>query len=145
MASRREQILNAVLARLETIAGPRVARNLAEPAEIPAGGLVVLYDGSPGEPEVVLGNLAWSYQHEAEIAVAVPPGGQASRDAALDALCEAIGAAINGGERTLGGLAEWIEASAPETDIEAAPGSAPFADAVVPVTILYTVADPLGS
>jgi hypothetical protein len=46
----RELALQALLARLQTVGSPEVARNEVLPAKLPAGGLVILRDGDPGEP-----------------------------------------------------------------------------------------------
>jgi hypothetical protein len=50
----REAILQALFARLQTIADATVLRNEALPERIPDGGLIILRDGDPGEPETLL-------------------------------------------------------------------------------------------
>ena len=54
MPSTREQVLSALFDRLQLIAGGTVKRNEALPSSVPAGGLVILRDGDPGEPDVTL-------------------------------------------------------------------------------------------
>ena len=76
-------------------------------------GVIILRDGDPGEPAVLLSPPEYVYEHRAELEVAMAGGTSAARDAAFDALLQAIGAAI-AADRTLGGLCDWVEAEAPE-------------------------------
>ena len=55
--SKREDVLTALFAALAGVGGATVARNLALPTRIPAAGLVIMRDGTPGEPEVSLSPL----------------------------------------------------------------------------------------
>jgi hypothetical protein len=50
-ASKAEQVLEALKALLETVPSAVVARNRMLPETIPDGGLIILRDGNPGEPE----------------------------------------------------------------------------------------------
>ena len=86
MPSTREQVLSALFDRLQLIAGGTVKRNEALPASVPAGGLVILRDGDPGEPDVTLNPRTEFYSHRAEIEAFVtqPVGG--GGEGALDAL-----------------------------------------------------------
>ncbi|MBO6773887.1 MAG: hypothetical protein JJ898_21450, partial [Thalassospira sp.] len=59
--SKTEQIFGVLMARLETITGATVERNSAVPEKIPAGGLLILRDGTPGEPEQSLGGFGSAY------------------------------------------------------------------------------------
>jgi len=52
MASHREQVLAALFARLQGVPDATVRRNEALPVSVPAGGLIILRDGDPGEPDV---------------------------------------------------------------------------------------------
>jgi hypothetical protein len=54
-ASKAEQVLDALRALLETVPGATIDRNSVLPEKIPDGGLVILRDGDPGEPEQALG------------------------------------------------------------------------------------------
>ena len=65
--SLREQILAALFGRLKMIAGAAVRRNEALPQTVPAGGLVILRDGDPGEPDVTLDLRTEFYSHRAEV------------------------------------------------------------------------------
>jgi hypothetical protein len=60
---------------------------------VPAGGLIIVRDGDPDEPEQALGGFANAYcQHAVEIEVDVEEGDAAVRDAAFDDLLQQIGA-----------------------------------------------------
>lgn len=52
---------------------------------------MILRDGEPGEPEVMLSPLVYHYQHRAEIEAVVQG---ADREAAFDTLIASIGAAL---------------------------------------------------
>ena len=118
-ASKAEQVLEAIKALLETVPGAVVERNSVLPEKIPAGGLIILRDGDPGEPEQALGGFGNAYyQHAVEIEVYVEEGDAAARDAAFDDLLQQIGAALDA-DPTLGGLAFGLTYGRPETSIEA--------------------------
>jgi hypothetical protein len=53
--SKAEQILDALKALFETLPDAVVERNSVLPEKIPDGGLIILRDGDPGEPEQALG------------------------------------------------------------------------------------------
>jgi hypothetical protein len=143
MTSAREATLEALLARLQTVDGPEVARNEVLPAKIPPDGLLILRDGNPGEPEVTLNPLSYLWQHRAELEVVVEGAIPAERDATLDALLVAIGDTLSS-DPTLDGAVEWSEAGAPRTEDLAVEGAAALKGAVVPVTLVYTSTQPLG-
>ena len=64
MSSKRETILAALHARLQTLAPP-VLRGDVLPERIPATGLIILRDGKPGDPEVTLSPMTYFYEHRA--------------------------------------------------------------------------------
>jgi hypothetical protein len=138
--SPRETILEALGLVLIGIPGARVLRNEPLPGRIPAGGMVILRDGDPGQPEVTLSPLRYHYEHRAQIDVLVQKA--SGRDAAFDALCAAIGARI-AADRTLGGLCDWCEAEAPEPVEITAEGGEPIKAATVAVILTYSTANPL--
>lgn len=139
MPTTRETILAGLYTRLVTMPAT-VLRGDVLPERVPAVGLLILRDGDPGEPESTLSPLTYHYQHRAEIEVVVQGAG---RDAAFDMLCASIGAAI-AGDRTLGGLCDWIEAEAPQPADLPVEGAASLKAAVIPVVLHYSTADPLG-
>jgi hypothetical protein len=141
--SKREQVIEAVVALIDAaLPAAKVERNAAKPERIPPGGLAIVRDGDPGEPDVLLSPLTYLYTHRVPIEIAARESGPQSREQVLDAMLAAIGAAV-AADRTLGGLCDFIEAEAPATaDIEAA-GALPgrWADAAIVAT--YGTSDPL--
>jgi hypothetical protein len=118
-ASRAEQVLEALKALLDTVPDAIVERNSVLPEKIPHGGLIILRDGDPGEPEQALGGFGGTYyQHAVDIEVYVDEGDAAARDAAFDALLQEIGAAFES-HPTLGGLAFGLTYGRPEISVQA--------------------------
>lgn len=139
MPSKRETILAALHARLQTLAAP-VLRGDVLPERIPATGLIILRDGKPGEPEVSLSPVIYFYEHRAELEVVIQGG--TGRDALFDALAASIGAVL-ATDRTLGGLCDWVEAEAPEPVDLPIEGAASLKAAVITVVLHYATSDPL--
>src|SRR5690554_459551 len=90
-----EQRLKALYSAINTAkpAGATVLRNAILPARIPAGGLIIVRDGTPGEPEVLMSPPLYYYEHEAEVEIIVDRPGKV-REAVFDTLKQAVGAAI---------------------------------------------------
>lgn len=62
MTSKREQVLDAIKALVAAaLPDADVKRNLAKADRIPPGGLVIVRDGDPGDPEVMLSPLLYIY------------------------------------------------------------------------------------
>lgn len=143
MSSKREQVLDAIKALLSSaLPNADVRRNLAKPERIPPGGLVVVRDGDPGEPEVMLSPLVYVYSHRIPIELAAYETSSQSPEQVLDEMLGSIGVAVSG-DRTLGGLCDFIEAQAPATDdVETAGARAGrWADAAI--VAVYGTSDPL--
>jgi hypothetical protein len=142
-ASKAEQVLQGIKASLETVPGATIDRNSGLPEKVPAGGLIILRDGDPGEPEQALGGFESAYyQHEVEVEVYVEEGDAAARDAAFDALLQQIGVALEA-DPTLGGLAFGLTYGRPEPAIEAIAGAPAIKSATLTVTIDYATDTPL--
>jgi hypothetical protein len=142
-ASKAEQVLDSIRVLLEAIPGPTVERNSALPEKIPDGGLIILRDGDPGEPEQALGGFGNAYyQHAVEFEVYVEEGDAAARDAAFDVLFQQIGAALEA-DPTLGGLALGLTYGRPEPAIEAIAGAPAIKSATLTVTVDYETSPPL--
>jgi hypothetical protein len=143
MTSKREQVLDAVRALVvAALPNADVKRNLAKAERIPPGGLVIVRDGEPGDPEVMLSPLTYVYTHRIPIEVAAYETSSQSREQVLDEMLGAIGVAV-AADRTLGGLCDFIEAEAPATDdVETAGARAGrWADAAI--VAVYGTTDPL--
>ncbi|MDB6183042.1 acyl-CoA transferase [Paracoccus fistulariae] len=140
MITRRETVLKALHeALLGMPGGATVMRNAVLPERIPDAGLVILRDGTPGTPEVTLSPLRWHWQHRAELEVFLRGG---DLDERFDALTAAIGALL-AGDRTLGGICDWIEAEAPEPADLPVEGATTIRAAALGITLHYTTADAL--
>jgi hypothetical protein len=142
-ASKAEQVLDALKVLLETVPAAVVERNSVLPEKIPGGGLIILRDGGPGEPEAALGGFGSTYyQHAVEIEVYVEEGDAAARDAAFDALLQQIGTGLEA-DPTLGDLVFGLTYARPESSIEAVAGAPAIKSATVSVTIDYETSTPL--
>lgn len=140
MASVRETILQALEAALVAGAAPvEVRRNEVVDFAIPDGGLIILRDGEPGEPDHTFSPLRYHYAHRAVAEVYLSGAGA---EAAFDAILTDIGAAL-AADRTLGGLCDWVEPEAPVPDDTPVDGAAPFRAAAVGIRLHYATPDPL--
>ena len=142
-ASKAEQVLDALKVLLGTVPDVVVERNSALPEKIPAGGLIILRDGDPGEPEQALGGFGSTYyQHAVEIEVYVEQGDAAARDAGFDDLLQQIGAALEA-DLTLGGLVFGLTYGRPEPNVEAVAGAPAIKSATLSVAVDYETDAPL--
>ncbi|MEL6218601.1 MAG: acyl-CoA transferase [Pseudomonadota bacterium] len=143
MSTVRETALTALDTLLKGLVGLTALRNISVPVEIPADGLLILRDGNPGEPEVLLSPLTYIFSHRAEVEVLVQAGTETERDARFDALLASIAAAI-AADQTLGGTCDWVEAEAPEPSDVPIEGADQIKAAVLPVILEYVTNDRLG-
>lgn len=144
MSSKRETVLAALHATLRgalASSAVTVERGEGLPEAIPRGGLIILRDGRPGEPDVTLSPLIYHFEHRAEVEVFVQSAGT-DRDGLFDAVASRLGAALVA-DRTLGGLCDWAEAEAPEPSDLPVAGGAAIKAAVIPVILHYSTPDPL--
>jgi hypothetical protein len=143
MFSVRETALQALLAALTSLAGVTVEREAVVPERVPPGGLVILRDGEPGEPEVTLSPLTYHYGHTAQLEVLVQvPGAGSARAVSLDGLLGRIGTVL-ASDRSLGGAVEWLEWAAPRTEDLALSAGAPIKGASVELFLTYSTPNPL--
>ena len=134
-AGKAEQVLEAMEARLETVPGAVVERNSVLPEKVPDGGLIIIRDGDPGEPEQALGGFGSTYyQHAVEIEVYVEEGDAAARDAAFDGLLQQIGVALEA-DPSLGDLAFGMSYGRPEPAIEVVAGAPAIKTATLTVGV----------
>ncbi|MEI8397374.1 MAG: acyl-CoA transferase [Rhodospirillaceae bacterium] len=142
MPSRRESVLQALLATLTTVPGATVERESAIPERVSQGGLIILRDGDPGTPEIILSPLTYLYDHPARLEVFVQAGQPAARAIALDGLLRAISSAL-AADRSLSGTCDWLAWAAPVAEELPVAGGAPIRAATVIVTLSYSTSDPL--
>jgi hypothetical protein len=142
-SSKPEQVLEALKALLATVPDAVVERNSVLPEKIPDGGLIILRDGDPGEPEQALGGFGSTYyQHAVEVEVYIEEGDAAARDAAFDDVLQQIGAVLEA-DSSLGGLAFGLTYGRPEPSIEAIAGAPAIKSATLTVTVDYESDAPL--
>ena len=142
--SKSEQVLEAVKALLISLPNAKVERNTAVPEKIPTGGLIVLRDGDPGEPETALGGFGGVYySHDIEIELYAEDGDATARDAAFDNLVQSIGTVLEA-DPTLGDLAFGMFYGRPEIDTEAVAGAPAIKTGTINVTVEYETDSLLG-
>ena len=140
MSTPRETILTALADLLSTIPHVPVLRGEVLPERIPPAGLMILRDGSPGEPGVTLSPLTYHFQHRAELEVIVQSA--TDRDAIFDTLLAQIGAVI-AADRTLRGLCDWLEPEAAEPVDLPVEGAASLKAGIIPIILHYATSDAL--
>ena len=139
--SKREQVLNALFARLSALPDTEVKRNAVLPVKIPDKGLIVLRDVNVGEPDVLLSPACYVFHHKAEIEVLIQQD-DADNDAKLDRVLEAIGRIISI-DVTLSGLIDYMRAEPPEFIEQPVDGGLTIKGAVVPIVLEYTTTNAL--
>ena len=144
MASKREQVLDRLHNKLKSLETStlKVYRNLDKPQAVPTSGMIVLRDGASDEPEVLLSPLTYIYEHVATLEAMVQQADPATRATLIDALMVSIGSVI-ANNRTLDGIAEWMEARSPEFDDEPIEGAASVRMATIQVMVRFFTTDPL--
>ena len=136
MTSTREQVLTALVQRLQASLTATVRRNEALPERVPEAGLVILRDGDPGEPDITLNPRTAFYSHRVALELFVTQPTVGSGEALLDALVADVHAAM-APDPSLGGLAENLVLTAPETGVLAVEGAAPVLTARLTVVVDY--------
>jgi hypothetical protein len=128
---------------LETVPGATVQRNSVLPEKIPAGGLIILRDGDPGErSRRSAGSGARTTSMQSRSRCMLRKGNAAARDAAFDALLQQIGGALEA-DPTLGGFAFGLTYGRPEASIEAVAGAPAIKSATLTATVEYETEAPL--
>ena len=142
MPSTRESVILAVCALVQA-ALPQAThyRNEVKPRTIPDGGYVNVDDGTPGEPEVTLNPTTYIFEHEIPVEIAAKKKGQTA-EARLDAMLRAIGTAV-AADRTLGGLCDYLQVTAPDTEPLTSEGATVSRSAVLGIVAVYGTTDPL--
>lgn len=108
----------------------------AVPERLAAGGRVVVRDGDPGQPEITLSPLTYCYDRTIGIEVT------AVTSAEVDAILTALSAAIVA-DRTLGGLVEFLDATAPLVEAQAIEGAPVLAEGSATIVASYSTSQPL--
>ena len=144
MPSKSETALAALKTALDGIGGGvTVSRNVDAPEEMKKDDkLLILRDGDPGEPEVILSPVTYSYEHVAELEALVQAL-DATRDTAWDTLLGQVSTAINV-DKTLGGAVDITVLGRPvDPDVEPQEGVIGIKSGTIPITMYYDTTDPL--
>jgi hypothetical protein len=137
MASAREQVLQALEALVRAaLPGADVARSRTATVRLGPGGAVTLFDGDPGEPEIDLSPLTYNYAHTIPLAFAA---GDAT---SVDAMQRAVGAAVEA-DRSLGGLCQFLETTAPDGEALDVAGAESAAQSSAAIVAHYSTRSPL--
>ena len=134
--SKREQVLNALFARLSALPDVEVKRNALLPVKIPDNGLVILRDGNIGEPDILLSPACYVFHHKAELEVVVQQADDADNDAKLDNILEAVGIILKD-DVTLSNLIDYMHADPPEFIEQPVDGGLTIKGAIVPIVLEY--------
>ena len=113
--STREAALNALKTVIDAATAATVLRNMDVPEVLPAAGLVVITDGEARGMEETLSPLRFHHEHAARITLVAEGTTEALRDAALDALLQAVAGAVTANP-TLSSAVEWAQPEAPNFD-----------------------------
>ncbi|MBI4030846.1 MAG: hypothetical protein HY370_04160 [Proteobacteria bacterium] len=141
--SKAEEILEEIKTLLGDGCAARVERNSVLPEKIPSDGLIIIYDGDPGDPDLVLGGFGSAYyQHAIEVVVYMEEGDPAQRDQKFDALLLQIGAALES-HADLDGLVAGLTYSRPEISIEPVIGGPAIKTGTIILIAEYETATPL--
>lgn len=141
--SKRETVALAIDAFLKAAAPfGDVYRNRDRPTRIAPGGQLIWRDGDPGEPEVTLGILTYTYTHRFPLEAAVSVEDTETRAERLDLFLTELGEAV-AANRTLGGLCEWFDVEAPAVDDAQEAGTGPILWADLALIAVYTTTTPL--
>lgn len=108
----------------------------ASPDRIGAPGRIIVQEGDPGQPEITLSPLTYHYDRSIPIDVT------AASAAVLDAIFVALSAAI-AANRTLGGLVEFLDATAPLTEAQAIDGAPVLSAGSATIVATYSTPQPL--
>lgn len=144
--SKRLQVLQAVEAMIRAALPAAEVIGLDDGADVPdriaPGGRVIIRPGDPGTPEIDLSPLTYNYQHPIPFELAAIGDGQMGPAEQIDAMLVAIGDAIDA-DRFLGGLVDYLDATAPETADLYVEGAATAHEAAGTIDASYSTTKPL--
>jgi hypothetical protein len=145
--SKADDIVTAVTTLLighAALAAAQIEQNSALPETVPDGGLIIVRDGEPGEPDRVLGGFRETFYENNTVSIEIFSAGSdaATRDAAFGALVSGIGAALES-DLTLGGLVEIMDYGAPAPFTEPVFGADDIKEGAITVTAPFFAATPL--
>lgn len=113
-----------------------------KPSSIKPGGMAIVRSGDPGIPEIDLSPPAYNYDHAITIELAAYKTDTRTAQQVTGDMATAIGTEIEG-DRYLGGLCTWLDATAPTDGESDANGAAPIGWADFQIIASYTTSSPL--
>jgi hypothetical protein len=114
----------------------------AAPDRVAPGGRVIVRSGDPGEPEMDLSPPSYHYEHAIPLELVAYQSGSLTNEEAIDLMLGQIAAAIEA-DRFLGGLVDYLEATAPLTDDDYSEAAAVPRRADATITATYSTTHPL--
>lgn len=114
----------------------------AAPDRVGPAGRVIVEAGTPGRPEIDLCPRNYNYAHEIPLTVDAPPGNGLTAAQAVDAILDGIATAIVA-NRTLGGLVDYLDASAADSVDDYVDGAGVSRTATVMLTAFYSTLSPI--
>lgn len=138
MTTHSRKVFEALKTGLETaLAGKATVHEDENRPQKIGVGIVVLRQGEPGEAQVILSPRAYSYDHDFRVETVAPT---------QEALGEILGLIDRWIEenRSLSGLTDWLEPTAPQQDVAEVFGTAESPYALFDIVASYTTPSPLG-
>lgn len=114
----------------------------AAPGRVGPLGRIVVRSGDVGDPEVDLCPLVYHYEHRIPVEVVAYETPGTTSEQVVDGMLVLLGGALEG-DRTLGGLCDWIEATAPSTDDIYVEGARAPKGADLVIVASYSTSNPL--
>ena len=141
----RNNCIAALEAAIRAAVTVPVTRDETRAREVPAGGLILLREGDGDVDQVIMSPLMYQMRHTVPVVIMVKHTTTvAAARAALDALLLGVHAAVVS-NRTLGGLADWVQPNAPSFEEEEQDGAGAMLAAQLPIEIQFTAPDsPVG-
>ncbi|QQA43955.1 acyl-CoA transferase [Pelagovum pacificum] len=141
MPSTYETILSALKAALEAGTDAVVMRadDAQESFAVPPEGAILIVEGEPGAPELLMSPLSYTYEHGIELELYVTGENNIT---GFDALRVAVGAVL-AADRFLGGAVTWLDWAPAVPNDDPIDGNDAIRTGLIPVTVTYTTSNPL--
>lgn len=144
--TRRLDVIAAVAALVQATFPTAEVLCLDNEAEMPNrigdSGMVIVREGEPGDPQIDLSPPTYNYDHLIPVQVIARGDGVLSAKQVVDQLVGLLSPVI-AANRTLGGLVDYLEGTAPATGAIYSKGVEIGHGAEIPLTASYSTPDPL--
>lgn len=141
MSSKTETVLQTLKTLLAAGCTAPVIRNTALPEIVPSQGLIVIYDGDPGQSDKALGGFdSVYYEHDIDIVVFIEQGEADQRDNAFDTLVAQIKAVFRN-HADLNGTVFGLTYDHPRTEVVPVVGGTALKSGTITLRVDYE--DPL--